>query len=148
MITDLKAGIDTDAFGTGSDRYNGEWTVATYQMTALGLTQIALEHPEVREQYAPMIELCLEQLLKAETIAFGTQAWGDNGLSDFSSDNGHAYLGYTKLALSLYRKLKPDHRFATINDQLTEALARRLEKAPHGIIETYPYEAYPPIYLQ
>ncbi|MGB8700382.1 MAG: hypothetical protein WCD18_13285, partial [Thermosynechococcaceae cyanobacterium] len=42
VIADIQKGIDPAIFQTGSDRYNSEWTVAMYQMTALGLSQIAL----------------------------------------------------------------------------------------------------------
>jgi hypothetical protein len=144
IIADVKKGIDPSVFQTGSDRYNSEWTVAMYQMTALGLSQIALNHPEVRAEYLPVIEICLDQLLAPKTLAFGADAWGKDAIADLDSDHGHAYMGYTNLALSMYRRLKPDNRFASLNDQLTDALARRLAKAPHGIINTYPGEAYPP----
>jgi hypothetical protein len=118
--------------------------VATYQMTALGLSQMALAHPEVREEYIPVVETCLDHLLDEKTLAFGAQAWGKDAINDLASNNGHAYMGYTNLALSKFRQLKPDNRFASLNDRLTDALARRLAQAPHGIIDTYPSEAYPP----
>jgi hypothetical protein len=143
-IATVQQGIDPAVFKTGSDRYNAEWTIATYQMTALGLSQMAIAHPEVKAEYSPIIEKCLENLLRADTVAFATEAWGENGLSAFSSNKGHAYLGYTNLALSMYRRVNPNNRFAPINDRLTEAFSRRLEQAPHGVIETYPNEAYPP----
>jgi hypothetical protein len=144
VIADIRQGIDASAFQTGSDRFNSEWTVATYQMTALGLSQMALAHPEVREEYIPVVETCLDHLLDEKTLAFGAQAWGKDAIADLTSNNGHAYMGYTNLALSKFRQLKPDNRFASLNDRLTDALARRLAQAPHGIIDTYPSEAYPP----
>jgi hypothetical protein len=144
VIADIQQGIDASKFQTGSDRFNSEWTVATYQMTALGLSQIALAHPEVREEYIPVIETCLDHLLAPKTLAFGAEAWGKDAIADLASNNGHAYMGYTNLALSKFRELKPNNRFASLNDQLTDALARRLAQAPHGIINTYPSEAYPP----
>jgi hypothetical protein len=113
-------------------------------MAALGLSQMALTHPEMREEYIPVIETCLDRLLASKTLAFGADAWGKDAIADLASDNGHAYMGYTNLALSIYRQLKPNNRFAALNDQLTDALARRLAKAPHSIIDTYPSEAYPP----
>jgi hypothetical protein len=144
VIADIKKGIDPAIFQTGSDRYNSEWTVAMYQMTALGLSQMALQHPEVRDEYLPTIETCLDQLLSPKMLAFGADAWGKDAIADLNSDNGHAYMGYTNLALSMYRKVRPDNRFAALNNQLTDALIRRLARAPHGIIDTYPGEAYPP----
>jgi hypothetical protein len=44
----------------------------------------------------------------------------------------------------MLRLIEPNNRFASVNDRLTQALIRRLEAAPHGLIETYPQEAYPP----
>lgn len=144
VIADIQKGIDASKFQTGSDRFNSEWTVATYQMTALGLSQMALAHPEMRDEYIPVIETCLDHLLASETLAFGADAWGKDAIADLTSNNGHAYMGYTNLALSMYRQLEPNNRFAALNDRLTDALARRLAQAPHGIIDTYPSEAYPP----
>jgi hypothetical protein len=144
VIADIRQGVDSSTFQTGSDRFNSEWTVAMYQMTALGLSQMALAHPEVRDEYIPVIETCLDHLLAKKTLAFGAQAWGKDAIADLASNNGHAYIGYTNLALSKFRELKPNNRFASLNDQITDALARRLEQAPHGIIDTYPSEAYPP----
>jgi hypothetical protein len=144
VIADIQQGIDASSFQTGSDRFNSEWTVATYQMTALSLSQMALAHPEVREEYIPVIETCLDRLLAPKTLAFGAQAWGKDAIADLASNNGHAYMGYTNLALSKFRELKPNNRFASLNDRLTDAFARRLAQAPHGIIDTYPAEAYPP----
>jgi Linalool dehydratase/isomerase len=144
VIADIRQGIDASKFQTGSDRFNSEWTVAMYQMTALGLSQMALAHPELRDEYIPVIETCLYRLLTAKTLAFGAEAWGKDAIADLASNNGHAYMGYTNLALSKFRQLKPKNRFAALNDRLTDALARRLAQAPHGIIDTYPSEAYPP----
>jgi hypothetical protein len=143
-IAAVQQNIDPAVFKTGSDRYNAEWTIATYQMTALGLSQMAIAHPELKAEYSSIIEKCLDNLLRPETIAFATEVWGENGLLEFSSNKGHAYLGYTNLALSMYRRANPKNRFARINDRLTEAFSRRLEQAPHGTIETYPNETYPP----
>ncbi len=81
--------------------------------------------------------------MQPEAIAFATEAYGENGLATLDSANGHAYLGYVNLALSMLRRIEPNNRFAAVNDRLTEALARRLKAAPYGLIETYPDEAYP-----
>ena len=144
VIVDINSGVDGDTFNTGSDRFNSEWKVAFYQMAALGLSQMVLQHPELKARYRVPIETCLEQLLTPETLAFGKAAWGKDAIADLKSNHGHAYIGYTNLALSLNRQIFPDSRFNTVNDQITAALARRLAKAPHGILETYPFEAYPP----
>ena len=143
VIEDINQGISATSFQTGNPRFDGEWAVGSYQMAVLGLGQILLAHPELREEYAPIIEQCLERLLTSDMSHFGTDAWGEEGLSSLESANGHVYLGYTNLALSMLRLHKENNQFAQINDQLTAALVRRLAAAPNGIIETYPGEAYP-----
>ena len=139
----IEAGVGASAFRTGSARFDGEWGLATYQMAALGLMQVALAHPELQADLVAAIETCAERVLDPATTAFGTEAWGERGLDALSSANGHAYLGYANLALGALRVLSPRNRFAAQHDRLTEALARRLEASPHGVLETYPRESYP-----
>jgi hypothetical protein len=136
-------GAAPPSFKTGSPRFDGEWALVTYQMAALGLGQVALAHPERRDAYLPAIEACVDRLLAPESTAFGAEAWGERGLAHLESEAGHAYLGYVNLALGVLRLLRPDNRFAAAHDALTVALSRRLAAAPHGVIETYPGEAYP-----
>jgi hypothetical protein len=56
----------------------------------------------------------------------------------------HAYLGYINLALGMLRAVDPATPYAALNDRLTAALAERLDRAPTGLIETYPGETWPP----
>jgi hypothetical protein len=144
VLKDIRRGIRPSDFQTGSDRFDGEWVIGSYQMAALGLGQIITAHPQLRKQYLPALEQCVERLLSPELNRFGADAWGEQGLAALDSGNGHAYLGYTNLALSMLRLHQPNNRFAQVNDELTAALVRRLAASPYGIIETYPREAYPP----
>ncbi len=145
VIADIERGITADDFQTGDPRFDGEWAVGSYQLAVLGLGQILMDHPELKPQYLPVMEQAIAQLISPELNAFGTAAWGENGLTaaSLNSQNGHAYLGYTNLALSMLRLHQPRNRFADLNDRLTDALVLRLKTAD-DIIETYPGEAYPP----
>lgn len=147
LATEVRAFVDSgvaaSAFHTGSARFDGEWAFGTFMMAALGLGQVALQQPELTSAYIPTMEKCAEHLTSRETNAFGTDAWGNFGFDGLPGGNGHAYLGYSNLALSMLRLVHPTTRFAKIHDDLTEGLARRLSAAPHGLIETYPGEAYP-----
>jgi hypothetical protein len=143
VVDDLEAGVSAASFHTGSPRFDGEWTLGTYQMAALGLSQVALAHPELKDEFVPSIEASVERLLAPETTAFGTEAWHASALDDLATDRGHAYLGYINLALGMLRIVAPHNRFVGLHDRITEALARRISLAPHGLIETYPSEAYP-----
>ncbi len=139
----VQVGVDASNFHTGGARFDGEWAVGTYQMAALGLGQVALEHPELADELRPVVADAAVELLEPDLRSFGTAAWGDDALDAVDTDQGHAYMGYVNLALGMHRMLEPDSELAGVHDELTGALARRLEAAPHALIETYPGEAYP-----
>ncbi|NEQ46060.1 MAG: hypothetical protein F6K00_21975 [Leptolyngbya sp. SIOISBB] len=143
VINDINQGISTDSFNTGNARYDGEWALGSYQMAALGLGQFIQAYPEFRDEYLPVIQRCAERITSEEINAFGTAAWGEEGINSLSSENGHAYLGYVNLALSMLRLHEKDNNFAEINDQLTETFVRRLKSSNQSIFETYPNETYP-----
>jgi hypothetical protein len=143
VATYVDGGVSATSFHTGSPRFDGEWALVTEVTAVLGLGQVILAHPELRERYLPVLDRAGARLLDPRTPAFGAQAWGASGLDDLASDRGHAYLGYLDLALGMIRRIAPDTRFAAAHDRVTAALARRLKTAPHGLVETYPGEAYP-----
>jgi hypothetical protein len=89
------------------------------------------------------MERSVSRLIDPETNAFATAAWGARGLDELAHGEGHGYLGYANLALSMLRLVDAATPQAALNDELTDALARRLAAAPHGLVETYPGEAYP-----
>ncbi len=147
LATEVKSFVDSgvaaSAFHTGNPRFDGEWAFGTFTMAALGLGHVTLHHPEKTSDYVPTLERCAEELTSKTTNAFGTAAWGTFGFDGLPGGTGHAYLGYSNLALSMVRLVHPETRFARLHDDLTEALAQRLSAAPHGLFETYPGEAYP-----
>lgn len=131
------------AFHTGSSRFDGEWALVTSQMAALGLSQVILGHRSLRARYLPPLRASVEHLLRPETFAFGTSAWGAPALDSLDQDHGHAYLGYVALAIGALREVEPATPHADLHDRIVDALVRRLERSPAGVIETYPGEAYP-----
>ncbi len=139
----MTSGVAASAFHTGSPRFDGEWAFGTFAMASVGLGHVILAHPERREAYLPAMEVCAEQLTSKTTNAFGTEAWGNFGFDGLPGGEGHGYLGYSALGLSMLRLIHPETRFARLHDDLIEALARRLAAAPHALFDTYPGEAYP-----
>jgi hypothetical protein len=88
VLRDIQQGIKPEKFKTGNRRFDGEWAIGTYQMAVMGLGQMILAHPELRAAYLPTIEQCVERLLQPEAIAFGTEAYGENGLAALNSAEG------------------------------------------------------------
>jgi hypothetical protein len=129
-----------------ADRFTGEWALVTHQMTALGLAQIVLAHPEQRARLAPQVTRAALKSWRAEMRAFGTRAWGgEDAMASLGSSHGHAYFAYPALAVGMARLLDPAFpaSVAREHDAVIAAYERRLLASPTGLIETYPGEAYP-----
>lgn len=143
VAADVARDPGAGAFHTGSERFDGEWALVTSQMAALGLSQVIREHPELCARYLPPLRAAVDHLLRPRTFAFGARAWGAAPLDDLASDHGHAYLGYAALGVGALREVDPATPHAALHDRMVGALARRLERSPTMVIETYPGEAYP-----
>lgn len=132
---------------TGSEEGLAEmWGLLAHQMTALGLAQICLEHPELRERYAPIVTRAAAKSLLPEMRTEFTSAWhGADGLAELDSPNGHAYLSYPALALGMARLVDPafPSDLANRHDALIASFERRLLASPTGLLDTFPGEAYP-----
>jgi hypothetical protein len=128
------------------NRFAGEWALVTHQMTALGLAQLCLARPELRERYAPVVTRAAVKSFLPEMRDFGTRAWGgEDALASVGGAHGHAYLAYAALAVGMARLLDPGFPpgLAAQHDALIRAYERRLLASRTGLIETYPGEAYP-----
>ena len=132
-------------FPTGSTTLDGEWVFGTYMMSAMGFGQVALQHRERREREIPLMTVCLDKAISAPVRRFDAAAWGDHDpLGTLGGDRDHgSYLGYLNLALSLERLLDGGNPHAGLNDRVTAALARRLERAPTLLLESYPGAVFP-----
>jgi len=128
------------------NRFAGEWALVTHQMTALGLSQICLSHPAMKDRYVPVLSRAAQKSFLPEMRDFGTRAWhGEDALASLSSSHGHAYLGYSALAIGVARLFDSTfpRSLAAQHDALIAAYERRLLASPNALIETYPGEAYP-----
>ncbi len=128
-------------------QFAGEWALVTHQMTALGLAQAVLAHPQWRSEFAPALRAAALRSFLPEMRRFGTTAWGgEDAFAALPGPHGHAYLGYPALAVGMARWVDPEGfppEVARAHDALIAAFERRLLDAPTGLIETYPGEAYP-----
>ncbi|MDO9017235.1 MAG: hypothetical protein Q8S73_08190 [Deltaproteobacteria bacterium] len=143
VAADVGRDTGAAAFHTGSTRFDGEWALVTSQMSALGLSQVILAHPAQRARYLPPLRLAVDHILRPQTFAFATQAWGASPLDHLDDERGHAYLGYVALALGALRAVDPATARAALHDRIVDSLARRLARSPSGALETYPGESYP-----
>jgi hypothetical protein len=129
-----------------TNRFAGEWALVTHQMTALGLAQICLAHPEQRARLGPEVTRAAAKSFLPEMRDFGTRAWGgEDAMASLDGPHGHAYLAYPALAIGMARLVDPDFppALARKHDALVAAFERRLLASPTGLIETYPGEAFP-----
>ncbi|MFC1745101.1 hypothetical protein ACFL35_13995 [Candidatus Riflebacteria bacterium] len=144
VIALIKKGTPSQSIKTGHWQYDGEWQFGSYQMAGLGFIQFIKLYPEMKDGYQPFIEFTIDNLLKKEIREFDTRSWNEDALENLDSFEGHAgYLGYLNLLLSLYRTIKPDSKFNTLNEKITEGFIRILEGSDIKLIETYPNETYP-----
>jgi hypothetical protein len=125
-------------------RFDGQSMIAIDQMALLGLGQIVLDHPELRDSYLPAMRAAGDRLADPMTLRYAAGAWGSHGAAGMAPNHGHAYLGYINMGLGMLRLVDPDTKHRALNDRLTRELARRLDAAPNGLIETYPGETWPP----
>lgn len=122
------------------------WGLLAHQMTALGLAQVCLDHPEWRERYAPIVTRAAAKSLLPEMRAEFTSAWhGRDGMAELGSADGHAYLSYPGLALGMARLVDPAFPSDLVvqHDALIASYERRLLASPTGLLDTFPGEAYP-----
>jgi hypothetical protein len=131
-------------YATGDLRFDCQSSIAVYQMALLGLGQIVHSHPERRDEYLPAMRHAADLMLRPETLRYATRAYGHDGVHAMAPGEGHAYLGYVNLGLGILRLVDPDTPLASLHDRLTKSLAERLRASPHGMLETYPGETWPP----
>ena len=136
---------DRHRVGPTQNRFSGEWALVTHQMTALGLAQLCLAHPDWSARYAPWATRAALKSMSPEMRDFGTRAWNEDALSSLAGSHGHAYLAYAALAIGMARLVDSTFpvREGRQHDALIAAYERRLLASPTGLIETYPGEAYP-----
>jgi len=125
-------------------RFNGQSAVAIYQMTLMGLGQIVLDHPEMSDDYLPVMLEAADRLVDPDTLRYAAEVYGRHGVAGMAPGEGHAYLGYVNLGLGMLRMVAPENRHAKLHDRLSAQLATRLDASPSGLIETYPGETWPP----
>ncbi|GAB2520271.1 hypothetical protein [Nocardia heshunensis] len=129
-----------------SGNADGMWGLLAHQMTALGLAQVVLAHPEWRDRYAPIATKAAAKSLRANMRSEFTAAWhGEDGITVPDSPHGHAYLSYPALALGMARLVDPAFpaELAAQDDALIATFERRLLASPNALLETLPGEAYP-----
>ncbi len=157
--------LEESDYKTGSSLFNGEWLFGTYMMAGMGFGQMALIFPKKKEHYINQMGKCIKKMLEPSLKDFDKNQWGCDPIStlDDSTDykvdimdikldisktglrysNDHAaYLGYLNLVLSFHRLLDKESEFRELNDKITDALVRRLEKTSLLLLQTYPDERY------
>ncbi|MEQ9320293.1 MAG: hypothetical protein RIF41_14100, partial [Polyangiaceae bacterium] len=131
-------------YQSGVRRFDGQSQIAIDQMTLLGLGQVVLAHPELASRYLPAMRAAADRLVDPSTLRYAASVYGAHGLVHLGAGQGHAYLGYINMGLGMLRLVDPDNPHAALHDRLSRALSTHLAASPHGMIETYPGETWPP----
>lgn len=131
-------------YHTGNLNFDGEASVAIDQMVCLGLGQLVLAHPELRERYLPALRRAGDHLADPDQLGFATQVYGHNGLLGVGAHEGHAYLGYVLMGLAMLQRVDPDNPHGLLLDARVDDLEDHLFASPTGLIETYPGRTWPP----
>ena len=140
----VQNGVLENSFHTGAPLFDQEWVFGTYMMAAMGLGQVALAHPELREEHTLVMEHCIDELLTKRVRSFDTESWGSDPLESLNTNEGHvAYLGYLGLVLGLHQRLNPYSRYSDLYDNITDALARRYDASRSKLLATYPGQYFP-----
>ncbi|GMU61447.1 MAG: hypothetical protein AMXMBFR34_32100 [Myxococcaceae bacterium] len=123
--------------------FDGEWQLVSLSMAVVAATNLAVEYPDSREARAAQVSAWTKRLLDDDVRAYDVKQWGGDPL-ELSRADGHAgYLGHVALALGAACLLDAP-RDEALHARLVDALARRLDASPTGLIETYPGETYVP----
>jgi hypothetical protein len=132
-------------FSTGSSQFNGEWLFGSYLMAGFGFAQMAEQSPAQRMEYLALVERCLDQLVSTPVSAFDRETWGNDAFATLDGvEHDHAaYLGYLNLLMGVYCRMEPASKFAELHERITGALARRMERSPLLLLQSYPREVYP-----
>lgn len=140
----LEAGVAEGDFATGSARFDGEWAFGSHLMGAIAFGQLAAREPARRADHLAAMERALDALLRPETRAYDTAAWGEDALEGLGGPNAHlAWVGYVAVPLGMHRALVPESRYAPLHDAIGAHLRAHLDGRPAGLAETYPGERYP-----
>lgn len=125
--------------------FDGEWRLTALTMSVLAATNLSMRAPQTREQHARQVGEWVAQLASDEVRAYDTRQWGGaDPLTTLDQPGAHAgYLGQLLLAMDAACLLGAE-RDESLHRALAASMARRLEAAPHGLLETYPGEIYVP----
>lgn len=135
-----------ERYATGSSRFDGEWMLFTYVMTATAAGQVFVRNPEEFDESLLVLRRAVERAVSPAARQFDTEAWdGEDALYALGDDtHGHgAYLVYLALALGWDRVVQPEGPWADLHDGVIAALERRLGNTPTGVFASYPGEYYP-----
>ena len=125
--------------------YQKEWAIVTLSMTAAALTNIAHLLPETAAESREAVARIVERMLADDIREYEKFAWGGDALQALQSSRGQiGYLGHLNFVLGTYRFLGGDERFERLHQDISAALARRMEEAECPYLETFPKAVFVP----
>lgn len=139
------AGISPGAVRTGSAHFDAEWALVANQMSATGLRAAIRRDPSMRDRWLPALREAGRRCLSPASLDFARAQWNGTFAEQLESDHGHAYIGYALLCALAWREVDPEGSRAHHGtmDAMARGLARRFDRAPFGLFETFPGTTFP-----
>lgn len=142
--------VASDQFGVDdmpmmvASPYRQELAIATMSMTSVALTNLSFRDPIHAAANRDAIKVILSRMLSDEIRRYDVLWWGEDAIDSLSGDKGHAgYLGHLNLALGCYFLLGgDDSAMRDLQERVSDALARRLERSGSYHAESFPGYIY------
>ncbi len=142
--------VANEQFGVGdmpfmvASPYRQELAIATLSMTSVALTNLSFRDPANVAGNRAALKVMLSRMLSDEIRRYDVLWWGEDAIDSLAGDKGHAgYLGHLNLVLGCYFLLGGDDAsFRDLQERVSAALARRLERSGSYHAESFPGWVY------
>lgn len=134
-------------FNVGApSQQEAEYTFGAFANATYAFTNIAMMDPNFAKEADIYTTKWIKAVQTKDIYQFDEKAWAENPLSQnaLNSDTGHiAYYGHLNLMLGAHALLTKNDEFKKLHLNLTNAIAKRLNKHSFHLAETYQYQVWP-----
>ena len=130
-------------------RFQIEWAIGTLSMTGLATTNLYYRKLITLSEAKAVLKKLIERMMQDDLREYEFLYWGWDALDAvdvpgaFQDRGSIGYLGHLNLLLSCYRLLGGED-YSSLQLRISDALARRVRRAPSLFVETFPGQIYVP----